>query len=382
MKYELKLILIICVFALTLQCGSSAAQEIERASITGTVVDSVSNTPLPGAHVFLSGTSIGTSTDYAGRFSLNSLPPGAHTLTVTSIGYGRFSEDIAIEAAEHRSKTINLATVIYNLGELYIGNLDEKWDRHLSRFEQLFIGETDRADSVTILNPEVLRFRSRWWGRFSAEALAPLQIENRSTGYTITYHLDEFYHSGLVTRWDGDSFFTPLSPRDSLQAAYWSRQREHAFLGSLKHFLLSLVHNKLEQQRFSIYMDSNRGYGFPVSSRRPVRVSRIVSKAETDHHYHLHYYGNLEIVYRGKSEESNYPIVAEKRRGPADHQTSHIKLDRRPVTIDPNGEIVETYGATRMGYLSYRRFAEALPKEYIPQHFKEEIQKDTFTSRD
>ena len=382
MKYELKLILVICVFSLTLQCGTSAAQEIEPASISGSVVDSVNNTPLPGAHVFLSGTSIGTSTDYAGRFSLNSLPPGAHTLTVSSIGYGRFSQDIAIKAGEHVSKPIKLTPVVYELGELYVGNLDDRWERHLSRFERLFIGETERADSVIILNPEVLRFRSRWWGRFTAEALAPLQIENRSTGYSITYHLDEFYHSGLITRWDGDSFFTPLSPRDSVQADYWTEQRERAFSGSLKHLLLSLVHNRLEQEQFSIYMESDRGYGHTGTSRRPARVSRIVSKADTDHHHHLRYFGNLEIVYRGKPEEDNYPVVAQKRRGAAQHQTSHIKLNTRPVTIDPNGEIVETYGATRMGYLSYRRFAEALPKEYLPQHFKEEIRQDSFTSRD
>lgn len=382
MKYELKLILVICVFASTLQCSTSAAQEIERASISGTVVDSVKNTPLTGAHVFLSGTSIGTSTDYAGRFSLNALPPGAHTLTVSSIGYGRFSKDIAIVAGEHLTKPIKLAPVVYELGELYVGNLDYRWERHLSRFERLFIGETERADSVTILNPEVLRFRSRWWGRFTAEALAPLQIENRSTGYKITYHLDEFYHSGVITRWDGDSFFTPLSPRDSLQAAYWEDQRKLAFSGSLKHFLLSLVHNRLEQQQFSIYMESDRGYGHAGSPRRPARASRIVSNAETEYHYHIHYYGNLEIIYRGEPEESNYPIAAQKRRAAAQNQTSHIKLNTRPITIDPNGEIVETYGATRMGYLSYRRFAEALPKEYLPQYFKEEIQQNSYSSRE
>lgn len=147
-----------------------------------------------------------------------------------------------------QSKTINfkLNPVIYELPEVFVGNLDKKWERHLSRFFELFIGMSENADSVKILNPEVLRFETRWWGRFSAEALAPLQIENRALGYRITYYLDEFEHSGTVTKWDGNPLFTEIIPSDSLQAVYWTENRKEAFYGSLRHFILALLHDRVK----------------------------------------------------------------------------------------------------------------------------------------
>jgi len=365
--FRIKVLLFPLVCCLFIYTGSITAQTIEPAIISGTVIDSTTNQPLLGAHVFLSGTSLGTSTDHNGHFSLSGLPPGAHTLSISIIGYTRISQDIALKSGEEKRFDKKLKPVVYDLGELYVGNLDDRWERHLSRFIDLFIGETAKADSVTILNPEVLRFRTRWWGRFTAEALAPLQIENRATGYLITYHLDEFRHSGTVTRWDGDSFFTPLSPADSVQEEYWNSQRKDAFKGSLKHFFLSLVNGELESQNFSIYMNSQQSHGYPPTHRRRISAERLYRNANEIEHYHISYFGNLEIIYRGDGEEPGFISWAGKRRGPAGIQTSYLELNDRPITIDPNGEIMETYGATRKGYLAFRRFAEALPKEYQPE---------------
>ncbi|REL24871.1 carboxypeptidase-like regulatory domain-containing protein [Rhodohalobacter sp. SW132] len=358
----------------------SAAQYIGDASISGAVIDSVSGMPLLGAHVFLSGTSIGTSTDPAGTFSLEQLPHGIHTLTVSIIGYGRYSEEIHLTSGEEKELRVRLKPVVYDLGELYVGNLDDRWERYLERFQRLFIGESKMADSVEILNPEVLRFESRWWGRFSAEALAPLQIENRATGYRITYHLDEFRHSGAITRWDGDSFFTPLGTEDSLQVAVWEEQRERTFNGSLRHFLLSLKYDILESQQFSIYQEQRHSFGTPAANRRMAPVRNIVRPADEDGHINVRFFGKLEIVYSGEGEEDRYLQWANKIRGPSSVQRSYLKLEQRPITIDPNGEIVETYGATRMGYLAFRRFAEALPKEYQPEEFKKATENHDITS--
>lgn len=377
----IKFILLPLFCSLYLFSGNIYAQTLEPATISGTVIDSTTNNPLLGAHVFLSGTSLGTSTDYAGRFTLSNLPPGAHTFTISIIGYGRLSQDIVLKAGEEKIFNRKLEPIIYDLGELYVGNLDDRWERLLNRFKNLFIGETSRADSVTILNPEVLRFQTRWWGRFTAEALAPLQIENRATGYLITYHLDEFRHSGTITRWDGDSFFTPLTPADSVQLEYWASQRKEAFMGSLRHFFLSLVSDELENQDFMIYLNSRRTHGYPPTNRRRASANRLVRDTEDQEHYHLSFFGNLEIIYRGSEEEAGFARWARKTRGPAGAQTSFLELDKRPITIDPNGEIMETYGATRKGYMAYMRYAEALPKEYRPENCSEADNSNSYSSR-
>ena len=48
----------------------------QKASLTGKVVDAVSNDPLPFVNIIVSGTSIGTTTDLDGNFILRGLTPG------------------------------------------------------------------------------------------------------------------------------------------------------------------------------------------------------------------------------------------------------------------------------------------------------------------
>jgi TonB-linked SusC/RagA family outer membrane protein len=55
-------------------------------SITGEVIDKVTNAPVIGANISVPGTTTGAITDMAGKFSLN-LPGGANKLQVTFIGY-------------------------------------------------------------------------------------------------------------------------------------------------------------------------------------------------------------------------------------------------------------------------------------------------------
>ena len=58
----------------------------ETGSISGTVTDSRSGNPLPGANVFLEGTGLGSSTDPDGRYQIRNVPPGTYTPTSTVLG--------------------------------------------------------------------------------------------------------------------------------------------------------------------------------------------------------------------------------------------------------------------------------------------------------
>jgi len=66
-------------------------------TVTGTVLSSEDNTPLPGASVVEKGTTNGTSTDFDGKFSLN-VATDAATLVVSFIGY--VSQEVAIVDGE------------------------------------------------------------------------------------------------------------------------------------------------------------------------------------------------------------------------------------------------------------------------------------------
>ncbi|MDX1587147.1 MAG: carboxypeptidase-like regulatory domain-containing protein, partial [Balneolaceae bacterium] len=143
--------------------GESTPVLHAQAVIEGRVIDIDSKEPLRGTHVFLSGTKIGTSTDTLGNYMLKGIPSGAHRLVVSMIGYGRKTYDLTLGPEDNKTMDFALNSIVYEMNEIYAGNLDEKWKKRLEHFEELFLGETKWAESVIILNPEVLRFNANFW---------------------------------------------------------------------------------------------------------------------------------------------------------------------------------------------------------------------------
>ena len=93
---------------------NSLAQTTPK-TITGRVVESPSNQPIPGANVVIKGTTTGTQTDTDGRFSLN-VPSGNVTLVISFIGYT--SQDIAV--GNRSTVTVTLAPDAQSLNEVVV----------------------------------------------------------------------------------------------------------------------------------------------------------------------------------------------------------------------------------------------------------------------
>ena len=56
-------------------------------SITGEVIDADTHQPLIGANVMLLETDLGNATSTEGKFSINNIPVGSYTISVSMIGY-------------------------------------------------------------------------------------------------------------------------------------------------------------------------------------------------------------------------------------------------------------------------------------------------------
>ena len=50
--------------------------------IMGVITDAETGTPLPGANVFLSGTSLGAASDLEGKYVIPQVPPGKYVLRI------------------------------------------------------------------------------------------------------------------------------------------------------------------------------------------------------------------------------------------------------------------------------------------------------------
>ncbi|WP_372636961.1 TonB family protein, partial [Fodinibius sp.] len=69
----------------------------DNKTLSGTVISTREDAPLPGANILIEGTSKGTSTNQEGKFSLQNLEKGTHNLVISYIGYDPAMTEVKIE---------------------------------------------------------------------------------------------------------------------------------------------------------------------------------------------------------------------------------------------------------------------------------------------
>jgi hypothetical protein len=82
-KYVLRMYILVLFL---LNTGLHAKSKLIEKTITGTVVDNITNQPIPGANVIVKGTQSGVVTDLDGKFTIVA-PVDATKLVVSYMGY-------------------------------------------------------------------------------------------------------------------------------------------------------------------------------------------------------------------------------------------------------------------------------------------------------
>ena len=113
---------------------SSISLYAQSGTITGKVTEASSGETLPGANVFLQGTSYGMSTDRYGQYRLENIPLGAHTLVVSYIGYERVSIPITISASRYSiSQDFQLVATAYKMEGVVVSGVREGQNKALNQ---------------------------------------------------------------------------------------------------------------------------------------------------------------------------------------------------------------------------------------------------------
>jgi len=93
-----------------------------KGTITGTLTDKeVNNEPLPFANVLIKGTTIGTTTDDKGKYTI-SIPAGNYTVVFSFVGYENIEEKIEVKAGETIVINKALGSGSYQLKDVVIQN--------------------------------------------------------------------------------------------------------------------------------------------------------------------------------------------------------------------------------------------------------------------
>jgi hypothetical protein len=223
--------------------------------LSGHVMITGSRNPVSSANVYLSTTSVGTTTNEKGAFTLQPFPEGRFDLVVSCIGYETYHVSVQ-SASLPDDLQIFLQPYVAELQEVVVENYDkEGWSKWGRIFLENFMGTSSFASDCELKNPDAIRLRlDKKRNTIRATASDQLIIENNALGYILKYDLTVFEYN-LSTReflYEGYPFFEEMQTDRKRREKRWESNRLTAYRGSLIHFMRSLYHNELQKQQFEV----------------------------------------------------------------------------------------------------------------------------------
>jgi len=332
-------------------------------TVTGRVIDSATQEPLSGASVYCQNTTVGTTSNKQGEFSLQ-LKSGGYDLIVSYTGFQ--TQRLQISHSDAKLPDIQMTREETSMAEVIIKSdnaLKDGWERYGGFFMQQFIGTTPNSAKTSLLNPEVLKFYLlKKTNKLRVLATEPLQIENRALGYNLRYALDTFLfdYNTNISSYSGFCLYSEMDGPDSLKSL-WTKARERAYNGSKLHFMRSYYDSTLQEDGFTIdLLDENEGTTF----------TRITNP------YDSTYYGALDstlqvevwyprkfsITYSGQKPDPEYLKQFKLPKNVAT-QISYIDL-KNGIAIKENGYYYDQKDWVNQGYWSWKNIGDLLPFDY------------------
>ncbi len=340
MKYLINLVKILF---LTISLSAQAQQKF---SVAGRIIENnQKGAPVPFAHVYLNGTSMGTQADVNGRFVLKNIPKGIYKFSISMVGFKTSMKLTSIDS-DLNNLVERLDENVTDLLEVRVkGQKDKVWNKSIRDFENEFLGRDISRSEVQILNREVIDVMyDKQKKVLTAKAEQPLLIENRNLGYLYRGFLVDFQKGTRRMSFKASGYFEPLKPSSPKQQARWEANRKRVFQGSIKHFLWSLYRNRLSDERFYAYYIKDRRDMGVVPEFKADEVIRPTSDSTV---FLLELTGMLSIDYTFNFRQNSKVMPVSQ------------------IFFNQFGELIDPYSLELFGKMSENRMGKELPSDYI-----------------
>jgi len=332
-------------------------------SVSGKIIDSATKEPLGSASVYCQNTTIGTTTNKEGEFSLQ-LKSGGYELIISYTGYQ--TKQVRIINTDNRIADIEMIKEEKSLGEVIIKTSNEVkdgWEKYGAFFLDHFIGTTPNAAKTTLQNPEVLHFYLlKKSNKLRVLATDPLQIQNNALGYNLRYQLDSFiyFYNTNINSYRGFCLYTEMDGEDSLKKI-WAANREKAFEGSKLHFMRSYYDSALAEEGFNIDMldEVNDKKFDPVKN---VYDTLYYGALDSTMQIEIGYPRKISITYAKRKPDPEY-LKQFKLPKNVSTQISYIDMTDA-IAIKENGYYYDQKDWINQGYWSWKNLADQLPYDY------------------
>ena len=357
-------------------------------TITGVVLDSLTQEPLQSATVYVNGTTQGTATDADGRFELKDVKLPA-TIVFSFVGYQAQALELNRDPG---ALTISLKTND-ELPEVVVSGKNVPNKADLDYFKRFFLGDDKWSKQAKIKNEDVLIFfreteyfappsleymmkrgyidfnRQVSGSEFKAWASEPLIVDLPSLGYEVYVDLIRFEvkQEKAITTYDmlGYFYYKPYGKVSQSQARTIEENRVRAYYGSTQHFLRSLSEDRLTENGYTLSMLKQVKKGRKVfSSYMPFDKKKyfidagartIEARDLKDEDIRIRYY------YRNDGLPWDFSI---KNKGLRRYSESRMLFLHDTCSFYKSGIITDNK-IRFTGDMSKRRVASSLPDDYI-----------------
>lgn len=324
---------------------------ISEAQVSGIVVDSKSEKPLDGCHVFINHSSVFSTTDENGFFDLQKIDPGFYDLIIYKDKYEIFKSPIRIKLNEVYKLNIPIGK---SSGKV-IGiekNPEtipfQERTSDIDKFKAALFDSDSSLAMTSIVNEKDIKFK-RNGAQLIISMKAPVEIDNLFLGYKMHYYFQPHILQGAIDPANAIVRFESRYAQDQAQQMQWMKNRLDAFRGSARHLYQSIISGDHEEAGFELYDEQN----VPLASNSLLKPSKVKD------YYNLNLPAKTRVVYH---------VIADGDETQNDNQSQTSWIHKTgSIDVSTHGILLNQASVQLKGKLEHQSLIALLPIKYVPQ---------------